>query len=129
MALFSLGLSAKIADIILRVGLAFALLYPPINATVDSGTWVGYFPQIMRGVIDDTLLLHIFGIIEVGLAFWILSGWRIYLPAFATAGLLVGIVAVNIPEFQVLFRDLSIAALALALALLHLPRHTSSTVS
>jgi len=119
----------QIADIVLRVGVAFALLYPPINAFGDPNAWVGYFPQFMRGIVEDQLLLSLFGIVEVGLAFWILSGWRIWLPAFATAGLLVGIVVFNIPEFQVLFRDVALAAMSLALALIHLPRHTSSTDS
>ena len=119
----------KAADIVLRVGVAFALLYPPINAFGDPSSWIGYFPQFMRGLVEDQLLLHLFGILEVGLAFWILSGWRVVYPALASTALLVGIVAFNIPEFQVLFRDLPIAAMALALALMHLPRHTSSTDS
>ena len=124
MAPISLGLSAKIADIVLRAGLAFAFLYPPISAVGDPNSWIGYFPSFARGVVDDQLLLHLFGIVEVGLAFWVLSGWRIWIPASVMATFLVGIVVFNIPEFQVLFRDLTIAALALALALMHLPRHT-----
>lgn len=121
--------NAHIEDIVLRMGLAFALLYPPLNALGDPNAWVGYFPQFMRGVVEDTLLLHLFGVLEVLLAVWILSGWKVWLPSLATAGLLLGIVVFNIPEFQVLFRDISIAAMALALALMHLPRHTGSTGS
>ena len=117
----------QIADIVLRAGLAFAFLYPAINAVGDPNSWIGYFPQFTRGFVEDQLLLHLFGILEVGIAFWLLSGWRVWIPASAAAVLLVGIVVFNIPEFQVLFRDLSIAALAVALALMHLPRHTSST--
>lgn len=119
----------KAVDLVLRVGLAFALLYPPLNALGDPNAWVGYFPQFMRGIVDDTVLLHGFGLLEVVLALWVLSGVKVWLPALVTAALLVGIVAFNIPEFQVLFRDVSIAALALALALMHYPRHTGSTGS
>ena len=119
----------KVIDIVLRVGVAFAFLYPPINAFGDPNSWIGYFPQFIRGIIEDQLLLYIFGIVEVGLAFWVLSGFKVWLPSLAMAALLVGIVAFNIPEFQVLFRDVSIAAMALALALIHWPRHTTSTVS
>ena len=117
----------KIADIVLRAGLAFAFLYPSINAVGDPNSWIGYFPQFTRGFVEDQLLLHLFGIVEVGIAFWLLSGWRVWIPASAAAVLLVGIVVFNIPEFQVLFRDLTIAALAVALALMHYPRHTRST--
>ena len=119
--------SVRVVDIILRVGVAFAFLYPPINAFSDPNSWVGYFPPFLRGIVDDTLLLYLFGTLEVTLAFWILSGWKIWLPSLAAAALLLGIVAFNIPQFQVLFRDISIAAAAVALALMHLPRHTSGT--
>jgi len=120
---------SKTVDIILRAGLAFMLLYPPVNAVADPASWIGYFPQFTRGVIDDQLLLHLFGVVEAGLAFWVLSGWKIWLPALLTAGLLVGIVIFNIPQFQVLFRDVPLVAMALALALIHYPRHTTSTES
>ncbi len=116
-------------DMLLRAGVAIAFLYPPINALADPNSWIGYFPQFMRGIVDDTLLLHAFGIVEVALALWILSGWKIWLPSFAAAALLLGIVVFNIPQFQVVFRDLSIALAALALALMHLPRQTTSTGS
>ena len=119
----------KTADVLLRVGVALAFLYPPFSALSDPNAWVGYFPPFLQGVGDPMLLLHAFGVVEVVLALWVLSGWNIWLPAGAAALVLVGIVTFNIPEFQVLFRDLSIAIMALALALMHLPRHTRSTVS
>ncbi len=117
----------NIADIVLRAGLAFAFLYPAINAVGDPNAWIGYFPQFTRGFVEDQFLLHLFGIVEVGIAFWLLSGWRVWIPALAATAMLLGIVIFNIPEFQVLFRDISIAAVGLALALMHLPRHTRST--
>lgn len=112
----------KLADILLRVAVAFAFLYPPFNALPNPEAWVGYFPQFVAGLGDPVLLLHIFGIVEVGIALWILSGVKIWLPCIAAAALLVGIVAFNASEFQVLFRDLPIAAAALALAIIHSPR-------
>ncbi len=115
---------SRIADLVLRTGVAFAFLYPPINAFGDPNAWIGYFPPFTHGIVDDALLLQLFGIVEVGIAFWILSGWRIFVPSLAAAAMLLGIVIFNIPEFQVVFRDISIAAMALALALMHLPRHT-----
>ncbi len=109
-------------DLILRAAVAFAFLYPPFNALTQPEAWIGYFPQFVSGLGDPVLMLHIFGIVEAGIALWILSGWKIWLPSFAAALLLVGIVAFNSPEFQVLFRDLPIAALALALGIIHLPK-------
>jgi uncharacterized membrane protein YphA (DoxX/SURF4 family) len=105
------------AHLALRVGLAFSFLYPPIAALRDPISWASYFPPFVREIADPILLLHVFGVIEVIIALWILSGWRIRIPCLIACALLVGIVLVNFNQFDVLFRDLSIAAMALALAL------------
>ncbi|MBI4093931.1 hypothetical protein HY417_03125 [Candidatus Kaiserbacteria bacterium] len=102
----------------LRLGLAFAFLYPPLNALVDPLSWIGYFPPFLRGYVPDLLLLHAFGAVEIVLAVWILSGWRIFWPSLAAAGMLLSIVVFNPGNIQVLFRDISLAAMALALAML-----------
>lgn len=104
------------ADFILRAGVAFAFLYPPLGAFINPDSWIGYFPPFSRGFVPDLVLLHAFGFVEVVLALWILSGWRIFWPSAAATVMLVAIVAFNRPEFEVIFRDLSIAAMALSLA-------------
>jgi uncharacterized membrane protein YphA (DoxX/SURF4 family) len=114
----------KTTDLILRVAVAFAFLYPPFNAFSQPEAWVGYFPAFMAGLGDPVLVLHIFGIVEIGIALWILSGWKIWLPSLAAAAMLVSIVAFNSSEFQVLFRDLPIAAAALVLAITRWPNKT-----
>lgn len=105
------------ADFVARAGLAFAFLYPPINAISDPNAWIGYFPPFTRGYVDDLVLLHVFGVVEVIIALWILSGKRVFVPAAAAFLMLVGIVALDYTEFQVVFRDLSIAAIALYLCI------------
>jgi uncharacterized membrane protein YphA (DoxX/SURF4 family) len=105
------------ADMVLRIGVAFAFLYPPINALSNPESWLGYFPPFTRGYLPDMTLLHAFGVIEVVIALWILSGKKIFWPSLAAAAMLLGIVVFNTNNFEVLFRDLSIAAAALALAI------------
>ena len=112
----------RLANIILRVGVAFSFLYPPINAIFDPYTWLGYFPQFVHLAgqavgMPDLVLLHAFGALEVIIALWILSGRKIFWPSVAACAMLLAIVIFNGSEFPVLFRDLSIAAAALALAL------------
>jgi uncharacterized membrane protein YphA (DoxX/SURF4 family) len=113
---------ASYANLALRLGLALAFLYPPINALSDPNSWIGYFPPFVLSLshaagVPDLVLLHSFGALEVIIALWILSGWRIQLPAALACAMLVGIVIFNWPQFTVLFRDLSIAAIAFSLAL------------
>ena len=109
------------SNLILRVGVAFAFLYPPIDALFNPDSWIGYFPQFVHLAtqsfgVPDMLLLHGFGVVEVIIAVWILSGWKIFYPAAAAAALLAAIVVFNLSQFEILFRDLSIAAAAAALA-------------
>ena len=108
-------------DYILRASVAFAFLYPAINAIFAPYSWIGYFPAFTRDIVSDAVLLHSFGAIEVVLALWILSGWRAFYPAVMAAVMLVVIMAFNWYEFPVLFRDLSIVGAALALAVMHAP--------
>lgn len=114
MPLFERGL----AHFTLRAGVAFAFLYPPYAALADPYSWLSYFPSFVHAWgINELVLLHAFGVLEVMVALWLLSGWRIRIPAALATAMLLGIVAFNWADFEVLFRDLSIAAAALALAI------------
>ena len=107
----------KQISILLRLGLAFAFLYPAIAAFFDPTSWIGYFPQFIKEAIsNEILLLHSFGAIEVILALWILSGWKIFYSSAIAAFFLLAIVAFNWPQLDILFRDISIVAIALTLA-------------
>ncbi len=113
----------KWVDRILRLGLAFAFLYPPLDAIVDPYSWLGYFPPWMHGYVPDMVLLHSFGAVEIIIALWLLSGWKIFYPASLAFLMLVAIVVFDgSGQFEVLFRDLAIASIALSLAVAHLPR-------
>jgi hypothetical protein len=108
----------KTTSLLLRIGVALAFLYPPFSALLDPNSWLGYFPVFVSTLgIDETLLLHGFGVVEAILALWILSGKRIFIPSALAAAMLIAIVLFNYAQFDVLFRDVSIALMALALAL------------
>ncbi len=111
----------RLAQFILRVGVAFAFLYPPINAWANPYDWIGYFPSFLHGIVPDVVLLHAFGLVEIVIAVWILWGRNIFWPAALATLMLVAIVVFNTSNFVVLFRDLSIAAASLTLALMNLP--------
>jgi len=110
------------ADILLRFGVAFAFLFPAVNALFDPVSWFAYFPSYLRGLAPEPVLLHGFGLLEVIVALWILSGKNIFWPCMAATLILLVIILTSFGDFQVLFRDLSIAAAALALGLMHWPK-------
>lgn len=110
------------AHLLLRLGVAFAFLYPAIAALYAPDNWIGYLPPFLQswaaGVgVSSVVLLHCFGFVEVVIALWILSGKKIFWPSVAATVLLLAIVGIHSNQFEVLFRDLSIAAGAIALAI------------
>ncbi|HEV7121240.1 MAG TPA: DoxX family membrane protein [Candidatus Paceibacterota bacterium] len=111
--------NVSIGEWLLRASIAFAFLYPPFDGLTEPDAWIGYFPGFINALpVDAHLLLHGFEIIEVIIALWILSGWKIRIPAILAALMLAAIVVFNGVQFPILFRDVSIALAALALAFL-----------
>jgi uncharacterized membrane protein YphA (DoxX/SURF4 family) len=113
----------RLAYLVLRAGAAFAFLYPPVAAFYTPDSWIGYFPAFTRGVVPDQVLLHGFGIVEVIIGLWILSGKKIFIPSILATLMLLAIVFFNWGGFEVVFRDLSIAALTLGLAIMQIKRN------
>lgn len=106
-------------SLLLRIALAFSFAYPAISALFSEATWIGYIPQFVQTLpIETSIVLHAFGALEILIALWLLSGWRVIYPALAAAGILFAIVVFNWNQMDVLFRDLSLALVAVALAYL-----------
>ena len=107
----------RVSNFVLRAGVALAFLYTPIDALFDPFSWIGYLPHFARGFVPDIVLLHSFGVLEVIIALWILSGKKIFIPSLLATFILSIIVLLNLQDFQIIFRDLSIAAAAFVLAI------------
>jgi len=109
--------------VLLRAALAFSFIYPPISAFLNPYAWVGYFPTFLTTLpIDQLVLLHVFGVFEIMLAIWILSGKHMRIAASIAAATLAVIVLFNLSQLDVLFRDIPILMIAIALVYTH-PKH------
>jgi len=106
------------AEFLLRCSLSFALLFPPIDAIWHAYAWLTYFPTFLTDFVapHTLLLLHAFGVFEVSLAIWILVGKSVRLPSLIAAFLLLMIVFFNLSSIEIVFRDISLMGMALALA-------------
>lgn len=118
--------TTRAVNLLLRTGVAFAFLFPALNAFFDPYSWIGYFPTFLTGTFPDTILLHLFGLVEIVIGLWILSGRKIFIPSLVATGMLALIVLLNLSDFQVLFRDVSIMVMAFALTLLNRPEYSLS---
>jgi uncharacterized membrane protein YphA (DoxX/SURF4 family) len=111
--------SRNAVQLLLRIGVAFSFIYPPISAFFNPYAWVGYFPPFISSLpFEATLLLHMFGAAEVLIALWVLFGKKVAIPALIAAAMLTGIVLFNLSQMDVLFRDIPIILMALALVVL-----------
>lgn len=111
---------SKLAIWFLRIGLAFVFIYASIEIYLSPDNFLKYIPRYILDIIPINLFLHSFGIAEVLLAVWLLSGWKGQYPSFLSLVVMVGIVVFNMEYFQVLFRNVAIAFGALALLLLEM---------
>lgn len=109
------------ARFILRLGLAFAFIYPAVAAWFNPLAWIGFFPASIRDLFpgeSDLLLLHLFGITELIIGMWLIVGRKILTPSILASVYLVAIILANIVQLDIIFRDVSILAMALALILI-----------
>jgi hypothetical protein len=106
-------------SLLLRIGVAFAFLYPAVSAVFVPDAWIGYFPPFLLDLFSgrEGLLLHAFGVSEAIIGLWILSGRNIFIPSALATLYLVAIVLVNFSQLDIVFRDISIALMALTLVL------------
>jgi len=105
---------------LLRSGIAFAFIYPAVAAYFDPFSWIGFFPEFLRDLFagSDTLLLHIFGATELIIGLWILIGRKVFIPSVIAIIYLIAIISFNLSLIDIIFRDVSILAMAVALALM-----------
>lgn len=104
--------------LLLRAGIAFSFLYAAIAGFINPEAWIGWLPRFLQ----KQAILTSFGVGEIILAFWLLSGWRTFLAAIISGFMLFGIVVLNFQAMLIVFRDASLAMAAFALAILTYPK-------
>lgn len=108
--------SVKVSvELLLKVGLAVVFLYAAVAAFFDPGSWIGYFPSFLREILPGHLVLNLFSIYEISLALWLIWGRWLFWSGLLSALSLLGIVVFNLSQMDVIFRDLGLIFMALAL--------------
>ena len=108
----------NIPALLLRIGLAFVLLYAAVSQLLHPFEWTGYLPAFAASTFQPRLLVEAFALYNTLLALWLLSGkWTRYAALLCTATL-AGIALFNLNQLIVTFRDIGLAFAALALTFL-----------
>jgi uncharacterized membrane protein YphA (DoxX/SURF4 family) len=108
----------SITSLLLRIGLAIVFLYAAIASFLDPAAWTVYLPSFLSAGSSANFFLNVFSVIEILLSLWLLSGKKTQYAAGVAAIMLVGIIAANLSEFDIIFRDVGLLFAALALAVM-----------
>ena len=108
----------KLPSLFLRIGLAAVFIYAAVAAFLDPFSWIGFFPQWLRALAPDQLLLFGHSVSELILGLWLLSGWKTFYASILASLALLSIVVFNFGALDIIFRDIGLFLSAAALAML-----------
>ena len=117
----------QLASPVLRVGVAFAFIYAAIDGFVDPDSWVGWFPKSARDIVPAETLLRLWGIFQIILSLWIVSGKKIFWPSLVASLSLAGLILTNLGAMDIIFRDVTILAATIALTIQSFSENSVST--
>ena len=102
---------------VLQVALAFVFTYAAISAFTTPAAWLGFIPSYVPTQYAKPSL-DFFGVIQLVLAAWLLTGQWLRYSAAASALLITALTLSNLSSLVVTFRDVGLALAAVALALI-----------
>ncbi len=107
-------------EYVLRLGLAFAFIYPAVSAFIEPSNWIGFIPTFIRNLVSADIFLAFYSIAELIIGAGILLSKNPFYYAVSGAIVLGAIVILNIGSFDLVFRDVSIIGMAVALIMLNI---------
>lgn len=110
----------RLAEFLLRAGLAVVFLYAATASFLMPQNWIGFFPPWLRNIIPAEILLVVFSSFEIILALFLISGLKTFRAA-AVSGIVLFLIIVfnlSVSLLDIIFRDIAILFGALALAVL-----------
>jgi len=102
----------------LRCGLAIVFLYAGIASLLAPENWIGFVPGFIRDLFPASVFLVLFSIYEISLGLWLLSNKKILSASILSALTVVVIIITNMFLFDIIFRDIAILFMAIALAII-----------
>ncbi len=111
-------ININVARWFLRLGLAFVYGYAAVEIYLNPANFLKYIPPMVQNMIPTDIFLLVFGIFEILLVLWLISGKKTEYAGLISFLLMVGIIIPNTAFFNVLFRNVAIALASLALSAL-----------
>ncbi len=103
---------------LLRSGLAIAFFYAGISSFLNPTNWIGFVPNFIGAIIPKEVFLIIFSVYELLLGIGLLFDYKTFALSILSSVTLFLILFGNIMNLEILFRDIAILFMALALVAL-----------
>ncbi len=103
---------------LLRSGLAIVFFYAGISSFLNPTNWIGFVPNFIGAIISKEMFLMIFSTYEILLGIGLLFDCKTFALSILSSVTLFLILFVNIMILELLFRDIAILFMALALVAL-----------
>ena len=103
---------------LLRSGLAIVFFYAGISAFLNPTAWIGFVPMWIRNIVSENIFLPIHATLDVVIGIWLISGKKIFYASIVASLTILSILIFNIGALEILFRDVAILFMALALVAL-----------
>lgn len=108
--------SITIARYFLQYGLAFVFLYVAVAGFIAPSNWVGFIPSWLSGFGDPIMMLYGHLVLDAVTGMWLVINVKPRWAAILASINLVGIIAVNLSALDIIFRDVGLLCMAIALA-------------
>lgn len=108
----------RLVSFFLRIGLAAVFIYAATASLLNPDTWASFIPSFAAEILPVKILLAAFSVYELLLAGVLLLDRFVFPAAILSTLTMAAILATNAAGMDVLFRDVAIMFMALALAAL-----------
>jgi uncharacterized membrane protein YphA (DoxX/SURF4 family) len=109
----------KKVSLVLRLGLALVFLYAGIASLINPTNWIGFIPAFIANESTRSVLLLGHSIFNIVLGLWLLSDKKIFYASTISVIFLIGIILTNLASIDIIFRDVAILFMAIALGVLN----------
>jgi uncharacterized membrane protein len=103
--------------VLLRLGLAFVFAFAAISSFLMPEAWLGFIPTFVPVALAKPSL-DFFSVVQLVLVVWLLWGKWLKYSAAAGSLLLLALTLANLSSFVITFRDIGLAVMAAALAII-----------
>lgn len=105
-------------SILLRTGLAISFFYAAISSLLNPAIWSGFVPDFLKFIISPKIFLSIHSAYELILGFLLMSDYKTFYLSILSAVTLFIIIIFNLNFLDIVFRDIGLLLMAIALMVL-----------